>query len=33
MEMQENEVTTLTFILSEGSHYTDTTFYTNILEG
>ena len=35
MEMQENEVTTLTFILSEGcdGHYTDTTFYTNILEG
>ena len=35
MEMQENEVTTLTFNLSENcdGHYTYATFYTNILEG
>lgn len=35
MEIQENEVTTLTFSLSEGynGNFTRATFYTNILEG
>lgn len=35
MEMQENEVTTLTFNLFQDcdGDYTDATFYTNILEG
>jgi hypothetical protein len=35
MEMQENEVTVLTFNLFKDceGNYTDETFYTNILEG